>query len=154
MVARPRQSGKFVVCSDVIRKVFLSIILAQMSQILAAQTSPIEVPDFKDISQRSGLLVSHISSAEKKYMVESMSGGVGFIDCDNDGKLDIVTVNGSSVDRYLQGVDPMVTLYRQTADLKFKDITAEAGLTVKGWGMGVAVADFDNDGWQDLYVTG
>jgi enediyne biosynthesis protein E4 len=112
------------------------------------------VPAFEDVSQQAGLTVAHNSSPEKRYIIESMSGGVGFIDCDNDGKLDILTVNGSSVDRYLQGGDPMVTLYRQTADLKFKDITAEAGLTVKGWGMGVAVADFDNDGWQDLYVTG
>lgn len=112
------------------------------------------VPAFEDVSKQAGLSVPHNSSPEKRYIIESMSGGVGFIDCDNDGKLDIVTVNGSSVDRYLQGGDPMVTLYRQVGDLKFKDITAEAGLTVKGWGMGVAVADFDNDGWQDLYVTG
>jgi hypothetical protein len=83
-----------------------------------------------------------------------MSGGVGFIDCDNDGKLDIITVNGSTVDRYKQGGDPMITLYRQEGDLQFKDITKEAGLTHKGWGMGVAVADFDNDGWDDIYVTG
>ena len=92
-------------------------------------------------------------------MIESTSGGVGFIDCDNDGRLDIVTVNGSSVDRYRQGGDPMVTLYRQTGDrktgeLKFTDVTQAAGLTRKGYGMGVTVADFDNDGWQDLYVTG
>lgn len=112
------------------------------------------IPAFEDVSKQAGLSVPHNSSPEKRYIIESMSGGVGFIDCDNDGKLDIVTVNGSSVDRYLQGGDPMVTLYRQVGDLKFKDITAEAGLTVKGWGMGVAVADFDNDGWQDLYVTG
>lgn len=83
-----------------------------------------------------------------------MSGGVGFIDCDNDGKLDIVTVNGSSVERYRKGGDLMVTLYHQGAGLKFTDITKTAGLTRKGWGMGVAVADFDNDGLQDLYVTG
>jgi len=109
---------------------------------------------FEDVSKQAGLTVAHHSSPEKRYIIESMSGGVGFIDCDNDGKLDIVTVNGSSVDRYLQGGDPMVTLYHQVGDLKFKDITSEAGLTVKGWGMGVAVADFENDGWQDLYVTG
>jgi hypothetical protein len=48
----------------------------------------------------------------------------------------------------------MITLYRQEGDLKFRDITREAGLTRKGWGMGVAVADFDNDGWRDIYVTG
>jgi len=98
--------------------------------------------------------VPHLSSPEKRYILESMSGGVGFIDCDNDGKLDIISVNGSSVDRYRKGGDPMITLYHQEADLKFKDITTQAGLTRKGWGMGVAVADFDNDGWQDIYVTG
>jgi hypothetical protein len=58
------------------------------------------------------------------------------------------------VDRYRQGGDLLVTLYHQDADLKFSDITASAGLNVKGWGMGLAVADFDNDGILDIYVTG
>ena len=88
-----------------------------------------------------------------------MSGGVGLIDCDNDGKLDIITVNGSTVQRYRAGGDLMITLYHQDADstsehLHFTDITNAAGLTHKGWGMGVAVADYDNDGLQDIYVTG
>ena len=83
-----------------------------------------------------------------------MSGGIGLFDCDNDGKLDIVMVNGSTVDRYKQGGDLLVTLWHQDADLKFTDITEKAGLTRKGWGMGVAVADFDNDGNLDLFVTG
>ncbi len=87
-------------------------------------------------------------------MIESTSGGVGFIDCDNDGRLDIVIANGTSVDRYREGGDLMVTLYRQTGDLKFTDVTQAAGLTRKGYSMGVTVADFDNDGRQDLYVTG
>jgi len=111
-------------------------------------------PRFEDITKEAGLSVPHLSSPEKRYIVESMSGGVGFIDCDNDGKLDIVTVNGSSVDQYRQGGDLMITLYHQDSNLKFRDITKTAGLTRKGWGMGVAVADFDNDGWQDIYVTG
>jgi len=111
-------------------------------------------PRFEDVSKQAGLTVSHISSPDKRYVIESMSGGVGFIDCDNDGKLDIITINGSTVDRFKQGGDPMITLYHQEGDLKFKDITKEAGLTRKGWGMGVAVADFDNDGWDDIYVTG
>jgi enediyne biosynthesis protein E4 len=124
-----------------------------------AQKSP--PPQFEDIAQKAGLVVSHISSPDKKYIVESMSGGVGLIDCDNDGKLDIITVNGSTVQRYRQGGDPMITLYHQDTDpkkrsddLKFTDITKSAGLTRKGWGMGVAVADYDNDGLQDIYVTG
>jgi enediyne biosynthesis protein E4 len=109
---------------------------------------------FEDISKQAGLTVPHISSPEKQYIIETVSGGVGFIDCDNDGNLDIVTVNGSNVDRFRRGGDPLITLYHQDPDLKFTDITQSAGLTRKGWGMGVAVADYDNDGWQDLYVTG
>jgi enediyne biosynthesis protein E4 len=117
------------------------------------------IPKFEDIARKAGLTVSHISSPDKKYIVESMSGGVGLIDCDNDGKLDIITVNGSTVERYRDGGDPMITLYHQDSDstvdnVKFTNITKAAGLTRKGWGMGVAVADYDNDGLQDIYVTG
>ncbi|PYV86652.1 MAG: hypothetical protein DMG90_20605, partial [Acidobacteria bacterium] len=63
----------------------------------AANTPPL--PKFNDIGREAGLTASHISSAEKKYIVESMSGGAGLIDCDDDGKLDIITVNGSTIDR-------------------------------------------------------
>jgi hypothetical protein len=112
------------------------------------------VPRFQDAAQQAGLTISHISTPEKKYIVESMSGGAGLIDCDNDGKLDIIAVNGSTIDRFRQGGDPMITLYHQDADFKFTDITKSAGLTRKGWGMGLAVADYDNDGLPDIYVTG
>lgn len=135
----------------------LSIIFGILLPVaLFAQTPPVSklIPQFEDITQRAGLTVPHNSTPEKRYIIESMSGGVGFIDCDNDGKLDIITVNGSSVDRYRKGGDPLITLYHQDAGLKFTDITQAAGLTKKGWGMGVSVMDFDNDGWQDIYVTG
>src|ERR1700724_3861048 len=140
---------------------FAAISLAQMpSSKPPAPQSP--VPQFEDTAQQAALTVAHISSPDKKDIVESMSGGVGLIDCDNDGKLDIITVNGSTVPRYRQGGDPMITLYHQETDNgdsgssipKFTDITKSAGLTRKGWGMGVAVADYDNDGLQDIYVTG
>jgi hypothetical protein len=123
---------------------------------LAAQsdTSTTPVPQFVDIAPQVGLTASHLASKEQHYIIESMSGGVGFFDCDNDGRLDIVVTNGSSVDRYRAGGDPLVTLYHQSSDGKFTNITDQAGLTVKGWGMGVAVADFDNDGNLDLFVTG
>jgi hypothetical protein len=121
----------------------------------SAQTSPKgALPRFTEVAKQVGLTVSHISSPEKRYIVESMSGGAGLIDCDNDGKLDIITVNGSTIDRFRNGGDPMITLYHQDAGFKFRDITQTAGLTRKGWGMGVAVADYDNDGLPDIYVTG
>ena len=149
----------------------LPLLLYCAASVLSAQTGPssevktgaasrassprVSLPHFEDVAHAAGLTVAHISSVDKKYIVESMSGGVGFIDCDNDGKLDIVTVNGSSVERYRKnGGDPMVTLYHQDSDLIFSDITQAAGLTRKGWGMGVSVTDYDNDGLQDLYVTG
>jgi enediyne biosynthesis protein E4 len=135
-----------------------AIMMAQASP-LKPQPAPLSLPHFQDVAAQAGLTVSHISSPDKKYIVESMSGGVGLIDCDNDGKLDIITVNGSTVERFRKGGDPMITLYHQNSDstadaLKFTDITKEAGLTHKGWGMGIAVADYDNDGLDDIYVTG
>jgi hypothetical protein len=117
-------------------------------------TAPPPLPNFEDVAQQVGLTVPHISSAEKRYIVESMSGGAGLIDCDNDGKLDIITVNGSTIDRFREGGDPMITLYHQDPGFKFTDITKSAGLTRKGWSMGIAVADYDNDGLPDIFVTG
>jgi hypothetical protein len=131
----------------------VGILLSPISRAqVAAGSTP--VPRFEDLGKKAGLTTSHLSSPDKRYIVESMSGGVGFIDCDNDGKLDILMVNGSSVDRYKQGGDPMITLYRQDGDLHFTDITKSAGLTRKGWGMAVSVMDYDNDGLQDIFVTG
>jgi hypothetical protein len=122
---------------------------------LSAFSEEPTVPKFEDVSAKAGLTTSHIGAPEKRYIVESTSGGVGFIDCDNDGKLDILMVGGSNVDHYRQnGGDPMVRLFRQDGDLHFSDITEAAGLTRKGWGMAVSVMDFDNDGWQDIYVSG
>ena len=146
------------------RVVRTPIVLALLGAMLTAQQVPPAepqlpklppVPVFRDISAQAGLTRSHVSSPQKYYVIESMSGGIGLFDCDNDGRLDIVMVNGSTVDRYRKdGGDPLVTLWHQDADLHFTDITEKAGLTRKGWGMGVAVADFDNDGNLDLFVTG
>src|SRR5579864_9711642 len=138
-------------------RTFLSLAAALVLAVFAlGQTIPAKtpLPKFEDVAKQVGLTVSHISSPDKRYIVESMSGGAGLIDCDNDGKLDIITVNGSTVDRYKQGGDPMITLYHQGDGFKFTDITKSAGLLRKGWGMGVAVADYDNDGLPDIYVTG
>src|ERR1700737_4646983 len=87
-----------------------------------SQAPPARVPQFEDVGQKAGLTVPHISSPDKKYIVESMSGGVGLIDCDNDGKLDIITVNGSTVERYRHGGNLLITLYHQDGDLNKTDL--------------------------------
>lgn len=113
---------------------------------------------FRNISQRAGLTTVPHSTTERHYIVETMGGGgIALFDCDNDGKLDIAVVNDTTIDRYLAGGDPMITLYHQDGagrEIHFTDITQSAGLTTRGWGMAIAVGDYDNDGLPDLYVTG
>jgi enediyne biosynthesis protein E4 len=122
---------------------------------LLSQKPQVEQPiRFRDISREAGLTTTSSAPLEKKYLVEMMGGGVALFDCENDGKLDILSTNESSVDRYRNGGDLMVTLYRQDASLHFSDVTMKSGLTVKGWGMGIAIADYDHDGLPDIYVTG
>jgi hypothetical protein len=113
---------------------------------------------FREEGAHAGLTTMPHSSPVRRYVLDTMAGGgIALFDCDNDGKLDIVVVNDSTIEEYLQGGAPMVTLYHQdgaSSALHFTDNTKSAGLTTKGWGMAIAVGDFDNDGLPDLYVTG
>ena len=134
----------------------IAILLIFAPVAASAQKSAIT---FADVSAAAGLTVSHISTAENRYIIESMSGGAAVFDCDGDGFLDVATVNGSSVENFKKGGDPFVTLYRQVDGARsktprFENITEGANLARKGWGMGVTAVDFDNDAHLDLFVTG
>src|SRR5919204_140693 len=99
------------------------------------------VPHFRDIAASAGLVNTQHSSVEKRYILESMSGGVALFDCDNDGKLDLyVTGFGGNV------------LYRGLGGCKFEDVTERSGVAVGGFSTGAAWGDYDRDGLVDLFV--
>ncbi len=118
--------------------------------------------NFVDITARSGIKFEYKASrGTKKYLLETMAPGVALFDYDNDGRLDLFVVNGARLaDSMPKGTIPQKTdstywnrLYRQKSDGTFEDVTEKAGLQGVGYGMGVAVGDYDNDGYEDLYVT-
>ncbi len=108
--------------------------------------------DFRDIAIASGLTAPNLSGGAevKKYILETTGAGVAIFDFDNDGLMDIFTVNGSTLDGKSQATSH---LYRNRGRLQFEDVTEKAGLKQNGWGQGVCVGDYDNDGWRDLFVT-
>src|SRR5579872_3951146 len=117
---------------------------------------------FRDITSEVGIDFHYLSShTTKKYLIETMGTGVALFDYDNDGRLDIFFVNGAPIsDPTQRGTIPQKIgpqhwnrLYHQKADGTFEDVTEKAGLQGVGYGMGVAVGDYDNDGFEDLYVT-
>lgn len=117
---------------------------------------------FVDVTQRLGVNFRYYAShTSRKYLLETMGAGVALFDYDNDGRLDIYLVNGAPLaDPTAKGTIPQKTgapysnrLYHQNADGTFADVTEKAGLEGAGYGMGVAVGDYDNDGFEDLYVT-
>jgi len=94
------------------------------------------------------------SSPDKEYIVESMNGGVAFFDFNNDGLLDIYLVSSYTVaDARAQKPRPHAALYRNRGDGTFEDVAVKAGVADPGWAQGVTVGDYDNDGFDDLYVT-
>jgi hypothetical protein len=123
---------------------------------------PPRAETFVDVTQRLGVNFQYLSShTSRKYLLETMGAGVALFDYDNDGRLDIYLVNGAPLaDPTPKGTVPQKTgtqywnrLYHQKPDGTFEDVTEKAGLQGAGYGMGVAVGDFDNDGYEDLYVT-
>jgi enediyne biosynthesis protein E4 len=111
---------------------------------------------FTDITAAAGLSRAvNVSGSpdDKRFLLEEMGCGVALFDYDNDGWLDIFLVNGSSFDPKARDRKPAGYLFHNNADGTFTDVTAKAGLTRSGWGQGCCVGDYDNDGFDDLFVT-
>jgi len=128
--------------------------LAQQSSPPSAATTPTTA--FTDITEAAGITWSQFSGeSPDRFLIETMGGGVAFLDFDHDGLLDIFLVNGGETPRGKSAIPVRNALYRNLGNGKFEDVAARAGVDrIPSYGMGVAVADFDNDGFPDLYVTG
>ena len=111
------------------------------------------VPVLEDITAKAGISFSHTSSQDKRYIFESMSGGVILVDYDRDGWPDIYFTNAPTVQMALEGKTALGALYHNNHDGTFTDVTQKTGLTKPCLAMGGAVGDYDNDGWPDLYIT-
>jgi hypothetical protein len=119
-----------------------------------AQRKPASMTVFMDVTRIAGIDF-HLTcgGSQKLYIMESMCGGVAFIDYDNDGWPDIFLINGSTLEDLRTDRSPASKLYHNNHDGTFTDVTEKAGLAHRGWCMGAAVGDYDNDGWDDLYIT-
>src|SRR4030081_194265 len=113
------------------------------------------IANFTDVAEKAGLTMQNVFGGvdTKKYIVETTGTGVAIFDYDNDGWPDIFIVNGTKLEGFPSGKGPSNHLYRNDHDGTFSDVTEKAGLSATGWGQGVCVGDYDNDGWEDLYVT-
>ena len=110
---------------------------------------------FTDEAAKAGLTMKNVFGGvdTKKYIIETTGTGVAIFDYDNDGWPDIFVVNGTTLDAPPSASGPTNHLYRNNHDGTFTDVTEIAGLRHSGWGQGVCVGDYDNDGYEDLYVT-
>jgi hypothetical protein len=128
------------------------VVLATIAGVDATQTPQTERL-FQDIARQAGITFQHHAAPEKKFIVESMSGGVALFDFDNDGLPDIYFVDSLTVATASDPSAARSALYRNLGNDRFEDVTEKAGVGHPGWGMGVCAADVDGDGWDDLYVT-
>jgi len=111
------------------------------------------IPQLEDVTAKSGITFTHTSSEDKRYIFESMSGGVILIDYDRDGWPDIYFTNAPTIKMAVAGQTTLGALYHNNHDGTFTDVTQKSGLTKPCLAMGGAVGDYDNDGWPDLYIT-
>ena len=128
------------------------LVLASVPILTAMQLAD-TFPGFTDVAGEAGLdLVNVSGGGQKEYIVEVNGNGAGFFDYDGDGDTDLILTNGSVLDGLASGGHRMLALFDNDGG-RFRDVTAEAGLAATGWGMGVCIADYDNDGHRDIHLT-
>jgi hypothetical protein len=129
--------------------------LASSQEPAALQGGKAPVANFLDRGEEAGLTMTNVFGGvdTKKYIIETTGTGVAIFDYDNDGWPDIFIVNGTTLEGFPADKAPTNHLYHNNHDGTFTDVTEKAGLVATGWGQGVCVGDYDNDGWEDLYVT-
>jgi len=153
--------GAFTLLRSYARLLFLVLIFSALSGEISVQanaaSSSQPVANFVDIAKKAGLTMKNVFGGvdTKKYIIETTGTGVAIFDYDNDGWPDIFFVNGTTLEDMKAGKSgPTNHLYHNNHDGTFTDVTEKAGLAdATGWGQGVCVGDYDNDGWQDLFVT-
>jgi len=133
----------------------VSLVVAKRGSGSQDSKSPKPLAYFTDIAKEAGLTMMNVFGGvnTKKYIIETTGTGVAIFDYDNDGWPDIFIVNGTTLEGLPAGKAPTNHLYHNNHDGTFTDVTEKAGLARTGWGQGVCVGDYDNDGWEDLYVT-
>src|SRR6266536_4891839 len=110
---------------------------------------------YVDVASQAGLNITTVFGGEhrNKYLLETTGCGIAFYDYDNDGWLDVFVVNGWRLEGFPYGKEPTSHLFKNNRDGTFTDVTAKAGLIHHGWGQGVCIGDYDNDGFDDLFVS-
>jgi hypothetical protein len=146
----------------VVLVLFLDDVIPAENQVKRVDQPAAIAAKFTDVTPTLGVHFQHMAShTSKKYLIETMGSGVALFDYDNDGRLDIFVVNGAPIsDPMVKGSIPQKggpkywnRLYHQRAEGSFEDVTENVNLQGAGYGMGVTVGDYDNDGFEDLYVT-
>ncbi len=129
----------------------LVMLLCVVQTLPQSTPTPAPIANFVDVAAKAGLTMTNVFGGldTKKYIIETTGTGVAIFDYDNDGWPDIFLVNGTT----LEGKPATNHLYHNNHDGTFTDVTARAGLGGSGWGQGVCVGDYDNDGWEDVFVT-
>jgi enediyne biosynthesis protein E4 len=143
------------ICRRVELAFSIAVLLTALRVALFAQAQIPRVADFEDVADKAGLTMMNVFGGvdTKKYIIETTGTGVAIFDYDNDGWPDIFIVNGTTLEGASDTKAATNHLYRNNHDGTFTDVTSKAGLAATGWGQGVCVGDYDNDGWDDLYVT-